>query len=94
MQTHFAYLHWTEATIQVYGLTEEIVFGNQSPFFYANSLLEIFPPVALGATVYLLPAGVLGFPRRMLQCLREQQVKAEQAALTQAAAMQGGGGVL
>lgn len=74
VQTHFAYLHWTEATIQVYGLTEEIVFGNQSPFFYANSLLEIFPPVALGATVYLLPAGVLGFPRRMLQCLREQQV--------------------
>ncbi len=74
VQTHFSYLHWTEATIQVYGLTEEVVFGNQSPFFYANSLLEIYPPVALGATVYLLPAGVLSFPRRMLQCLREQRV--------------------
>lgn len=74
VQTHWSYLHWTRATIEVYGLTEEIVFGNQSPFFYANSLLEIYPPVALGATVYLLPAGVLAFPRKMLQCLQEQRV--------------------
>lgn len=74
VQTHFAYLHWTEATIAAYGLTEDIVFGNQSPFFYANSLLEIYPPVALGATVYLLPAGVLAFPRKMIRCLQQRRV--------------------
>ncbi len=74
VQTHFSYIHWTEATISVYGMTENVVFGNQSPFFYANSLLEIFPPVALGAPVYLLPAGVLTFPKKMVQCLRDRHV--------------------
>lgn len=74
VQTHFSYLNWTEATIDVYKLTEETVFGNQSPFFYANSLLDIFPPVALGATVYLLPAGVLTFPRKLIDCLNARRV--------------------
>ena len=76
MQTHGNYIHWTQATIGVYGLREDTVFGNQSPFFYANSILEIFPPVALGATVYLLPAGVLTFPRRLIACLNEHRVTA------------------
>lgn len=74
VQTHANYLRWTEATIKMYGLTEDTVFGNQSPFFYANSILDLFPPVALGAKVYLLPAGVLTFPRKLVQCLREQHV--------------------
>lgn len=74
VQTHFSYLHWTEATIEKYGLKEDAVFANQSPFFYANSILELFPPVALGATVYLLPAGVLAFPKKLIQALNEQKI--------------------
>lgn len=74
IQLHFSYLHWTQATIEVYKLTEDTVFGNQSPFFYANSILDIFPPVALGATVYLLPAGVLSFPRKLIECLNVHRI--------------------
>ncbi len=74
IQTHFSYLHWTEATIDVYGLTEDTILANQSPFFYANSILEIFPPIALGATVYLLPAGVLTFPAKLIAGLNEHHI--------------------
>ena len=74
IQTHFSYIHWTDATNEVYGFTEDMVFGNQSPFFYANSVLDIISPVSLGATVYLLPAGVLSFPKKMVECLREHHI--------------------
>ena len=74
VQTHFSYLHWTDATINVYGVTEDVVFGNQSPFFYANSVLEVITPVALGSTVYLLPSGALTFPKKMIGCLRDHHV--------------------
>ena len=74
IQTHFSYVTWAEATNEVYGFTEDMVFGNQSPFFYANSVLDVISPVSLGATVYLLPAGVLTFPKRMIACLRDQHV--------------------
>ena len=74
IQTHFSYVHWAEATNEVYGFTENMVFGNQSPFFYANSVLDVISPVSLGATVYLLPAGVLTFPKRMIACLKDQHI--------------------
>lgn len=74
IQTHFSYVHWTEATIGIYGFTEDTVFANQSPFFYANSILDIFPPVALGAKTYLLPSGVLTFPKKMIACLNEHRI--------------------
>lgn len=74
VQSHASYIHYTEATIEVYGFDEGTVFGNQSPFFYANSIIDIYPPIALGATVYLLPAGALTFPRRFAQSLREHHV--------------------
>lgn len=74
IQTHLGYIHWTEATIAAYNMDESVVFGNQSPFFYANSIIDIFPPVALGATVYLLPAGVLAFPSKLIDALNAHRV--------------------
>lgn len=74
VQTHDAYIHWTDATIAMYGFDETVKFGNQSPFFYANSIIDIFPPVALGATAYLLPAGVLNFPKKFVECLHEHEI--------------------
>lgn len=74
VQSHSSYIHYTEATIDIYGFDESVVFGNQSPFFYANSIIDIFPPIALGARVYLLPSNALAFPKRFLSCLREQRV--------------------
>lgn len=74
IQTQASYIHWMEATIAIYSLTEEAVFANQSPFFYANFILDVFPPVALGARVYLLPSGVLTFPRKLIACMREHHI--------------------
>ena len=74
IQTHFSYIHWTDATNEVYSFTEDMVFGNQSPFFYANSVLDIISPVSLGAKVYLLPAGILTFPKKMVDCLNAHHI--------------------
>ena len=74
IQTHFSYVNWTDDTNEVYSFTEDMVFGNQSPFFYANSVLDVISPVSLGATVYLLPAGALTFPKKFVDCLRDNHV--------------------
>ncbi len=74
IQNHFSYIHWANATIEIYGFTEHTVFGNQSPFFYANSIFDIFPTVALGASTYLLPAGVLTFPKKLIECMNANHV--------------------
>ena len=54
IQPHFSYIHWMEASIEMYGFTENMVFGNQSPLLRQLHSGH-FPPVALGAKTHLLP---------------------------------------
>lgn len=72
--TQASFLAYTEATIEIYGFTEATVFGNQSPFFYANSIIDIFPPIALGARVCMIPASALAFPKTLVDFLRRAGV--------------------
>ena len=73
-QTQLSYIIYTEATVARFTFTEKTVFGNQSPFFYANSIVDIYPPLMLGARVYILPARCMTFPRLLVEQLREQRV--------------------
>ncbi|MDR0929235.1 MAG: AMP-binding protein [Oscillospiraceae bacterium] len=74
IQTHFSYIIWASTSCAMYGLTERSIFGNQSPFFYANSIFDIFPTLTLGASTYLLPAGALTFPKKLIDCLNANHV--------------------
>lgn len=73
-QSQYSYITYTEATVEKYSFTQETVFGNQSPFFYANSIIDIYPPLMLGATVYILPARCLSFPKMLVEQLRERHI--------------------
>ncbi len=74
MQSQRSHIYYTEATILKYNFAENTVFGNQSPFFYANSIIDIYPPIALGATTYILPAKALSFPKYLIEQLNEYRV--------------------
>lgn len=72
--TQQALLCWTETTIAKYGMTEDTVLANQSPWYYANSLLELYVPIKLGARVVMLPPAYLSFPKKMIDYLRFEHV--------------------
>ena len=74
LHTHGHLIDYTEFTYRRYPFDENTVFGNQSPFFYANCLLDIYPPLAVGATVYILSASLLSFPKKMVEQLREFRI--------------------
>ncbi len=73
-QSQYAYITYTDATIDKYRFTQEDVFGSQSPFFYANSIIDIYPPLKLGATVYILPARCLSFPKVLVEQLQTHRI--------------------
>ena len=74
VHTHGHLIDYSEMTYRRYPFDEHTVFGNQSPFFYANCLLDIYPPMAVGATVYILSASLLSFPKKMVEQLREYKI--------------------
>lgn len=74
LHTHGHLIDYTEFTYRRYPFDENTVFANQSPFFYANCLLDIYPPLAVGATVYVLSASLLSFPKKMVEQLQEYKI--------------------
>ncbi len=71
IHTHGHLIDYSEFTCRRYPFDEHTVFGNQSPFFYANCLLDIYPPLAVGATVHILPPVLLSFPKKLVEKMRE-----------------------
>lgn len=74
VQSMRSHVRYTDATIAKYSFTQADVFGNQSPFFYANSIIDIFPTLALGARTVILPAKALAFPKVLISLLNDHHV--------------------
>ncbi|MBQ4580077.1 MAG: AMP-binding protein [Clostridia bacterium] len=73
-QSHRSYIAYTETNSERFGFTMDDVYANQSPFFYANSITDIYPPIKLGAKVYVMPTRCLSFPRLLIETLRDRRV--------------------
>lgn len=74
VQSMRSHVRYTKATIEKYGFTANTIFGNQSPFFYANSIIDIFPTLALGAKTIILPAKALAFPKVLINQLNAHRI--------------------
>ena len=73
-QSQYSYLSYTETNTERFGFTKDDVYANQSPFFYANSITDIYPPIKIGAKVYIMPPQCLSFPKMLVETLRQKRI--------------------
>jgi amino acid adenylation domain-containing protein len=59
----FDYINWA---IDTFNITENEVIGNQAPFIFDNSTLDIYLMMFTGATLYLIPEQMFMFPAKLL----------------------------
>ena len=65
------YIDWAKSFFALDGST---VIGNQSPFCFDNSTLDIYLCLALGATLVLTPDQLFIFPAKLVEFLHDQNV--------------------
>jgi D-alanine--poly(phosphoribitol) ligase subunit 1 len=65
------YIDWVRS---FFALDGTIVIGNQSPFCFDNSTLDIYLCLALGATLVLIPEQIFIFPAELVEFLHDQNV--------------------
>ena len=58
------YIDWAR---DCYQISENEVIGNQAPFFFDNSTLDIYLCLACGATLVLIPEENFGYPLKLMQ---------------------------
>ncbi|PCM57088.1 amino acid adenylation protein, partial [Campylobacter sp. BCW_8712] len=59
---------------ETFKFDENEILANQAPFYFDNSVLDIFSSVKSGATLHLLPNHLFAFPNKILECLEKEKV--------------------
>lgn len=65
------YIDWVTET---FATTEEDSFGNQAPFYFDNSILDIYSTIKSGATTYIIPKNLFAQPVPLLEYLKEKRI--------------------
>lgn len=71
---HRAVVDYTDWVVEEFGITEEDSFGNQAPFYFDNSILDIYSAMKAGAALYVIPKELFSNPVRLLEYLRDNRI--------------------
>jgi len=65
------YIDWAVDTFHIDHTT---IIGNQAPFYFDNSTLDIYLMYATGATLNIIPESCFSFPAKLIDYLNENQI--------------------
>lgn len=71
---HRSVLDYIEHLTEVLGVTEDTVFGNQTPLYFDACLKELYSGIKYGATTYLIPKQLFSFPIKLVAYLNEYKI--------------------
>lgn len=72
--SHQSVIEYTEWVTKTFDITEKDSFGNQAPFYFDNSILDIYSGLKNGATVYIIPKICFKFSKKLLEYLNEKEI--------------------
>lgn len=74
LKNHLSMISFIEAYVDEFGFDENIVIGNQTPFFFDASAKDIYLMLRTGARMEILPAEFFSFPVMLIKYMNERKV--------------------
>lgn len=72
--SHRGVIDYTEWLADKFAFDEKTVFGNQAPFYFDNSILDIYSTLRNASTMVVIPEKLFVFPKLLLAFLREKLI--------------------
>lgn len=72
--SHKSVIDYEEWLTETFGFDENTVFGNQAPFHFDNSILDIYQTLRNGAEMVIIPERLFLFPAELFRFLNEHKV--------------------
>lgn len=72
--THRSVIDYIEWVTDFFGIVETDSFGNQAPFYFDNSILDIYSTIKSGATMYIIPKNLFAQPILLLEYLKDKRI--------------------
>ncbi len=74
MTAHAHVINYIEAVSEAYHLDEHTISGNQTPFYFVMSIVEIFGTLRNCSTMYIIPHMHFAFPALLMKYIEEKQI--------------------
>ena len=71
---HRSVIDYADWVVDTFALDEHTVFGNQTPFYFSMSVLDIYSTLRSAATIYLIPKNLFMFPIKLLEFIEEKKI--------------------
>ncbi|MDR3595039.1 amino acid adenylation domain-containing protein [Clostridium sp.] len=71
---HRSVIDYADWVVKIFNLDERTVFGNQTPFYFSMSVLDIFATIRSSATLHIIPKMLFSFPVKLLEHLKEKEI--------------------
>ncbi|MEH7502859.1 amino acid adenylation domain-containing protein [Neobacillus drentensis] len=65
------YIDWAKS---IFYVDTETIIGNQAPFYFDNSTLDIYLSIATGATLVIIPEQYFSFPIKLMEYINELNI--------------------
>lgn len=72
--SHRSVIDYTEWVTETFKIDENHIFGNQAPFYFDNSVLDIYQTIKNGAMMYIIPREKFIFPIKLIEFLNEKKI--------------------
>lgn len=72
--THRSVIDYIDWAAEEFSITEKDSFGNQAPFYFDNSILDIYSAMKTGASVHIIPTKLFAQPVKLLQYLVDKHI--------------------
>lgn len=66
-----SYIKWYTDT---FNITDDTIFGSQTPFYFSMSVSDMFSTIMAGATFHIIPKEYFAFPIKLMEFLRDRHV--------------------
>lgn len=66
-----SYTKWVEDAFKI---NSQTVFGNQTPFYFSMSVLDIYTTIRCGAEMCIIPKKLFAFPLKLIEYINEHKI--------------------
>lgn len=72
--SHRAVLSYAQWVCETFAVDRNTIFGNQTPFYFSMSVLDIYATIYGQATLCIIPKMYFSFPAKLIQYLNEKKI--------------------
>lgn len=71
---HKSVIDYTFWVCEAFGFNESSKLLNQAPFYFDNSVLDIYGSIASGATLHIIPNSLFAFPKKICEYIEKNKI--------------------